>query len=686
MTNHLVGDVYQKVIEEVVAASTNDFEESGVGQATLEDLRQEWQRQLSMKRIATMPWDPKPAPVQPAQSSNPPMQSSSSNGLPSNPYTNGHSNGPPNGAAGYPNAVQRMKPEAPSESQYHGLPQMNNYQQIGPNQGGMHRAQQLVEQQFGAQAAASIQRGGLALPGQQKPPQGLQMPGQNPNLQHQYAHQQQQQALRQQQQLQQQQQHPRIKMENNSPSLPQGQYQQQRPESKPAYGQTDGADEAMDQWNAMLAQRRAAAAEDMLYADHMMRDRILAQAEESSRGLMMPLEQHEARQQKRKRAPVGRSAVSAGPAVPQYDGNLEIDDDRKPIKDESGALKDEDDDDEDADAINSDLDDPEDELNAVDNDDDESGDSILCTYDKVQRVKNKWKCTLKDGVLSTGGKEYLFNKGTATAQHFDEPPRTTSVLLVVVAGLPRSDLTTYIETALRRDNGIRSITILGSEEQQPGLKLLKMNLYALLGRIGRGASVEVVLRRHWTSEDVSQRLSWSIAQSDVGDHGHKELAGVICDVAESVMATEEVLDMDSGAFESAWKRSVGFLHAVAHGVVSSLRNPTVDTYGRPTAPDANGRRFRPFLAVTIPPASDTNPDFYLTAVRSLLDRLGPACSDVPLDVGYADELLIPEPIVEPTTKPPLLAPMDGWNDNDDGLSGGESPTKLWAAASEMGYF
>jgi transcription initiation factor TFIIA large subunit len=32
-------------------------------------------------------------------------------------------------------------------------------------------------------------------------------------------------------------------------------------------------------------------------------------------------------------------------------------------------------------------------------------DYMLCTYDKVQRVKNKWKCTLKDGILTTNKKE-----------------------------------------------------------------------------------------------------------------------------------------------------------------------------------------------------------------------------------------------------------------------------------------
>ena len=70
------------------------------------------------------------------------------------------------------------------------------------------------------------------------------------------------------------------------------------------------------------------------------------------------------------------------------------------------------DDDEDEDAINSDLDDPEDETNQINDDDDDNGDTILCTYDKVQRVKNKWKCTLKDGVMKVGQKEWVFHKGT----------------------------------------------------------------------------------------------------------------------------------------------------------------------------------------------------------------------------------------------------------------------------------
>jgi len=64
-------------------------------------------------------------------------------------------------------------------------------------------------------------------------------------------------------------------------------------------------------------------------------------------------------------------------------------------------------------AINSDLDDPdtegEDEADEVASHD---TDIVFCTYDKVARVKNKWKCTLKDGMIHINGKDYLFAKCT----------------------------------------------------------------------------------------------------------------------------------------------------------------------------------------------------------------------------------------------------------------------------------
>jgi len=93
------------------------------------------------------------------------------------------------------------------------------------------------------------------------------------------------------------------------------------------------------------------------------------------------------------------SAAGALPSIQQLDG---VDDDDDDIK-----VKDDEDDE---DAINSDLDDP-DELAGDPDADADTDQAMLCTYDKVQRVKNKWKCTLKDGILKVDGKEYVFHKG-----------------------------------------------------------------------------------------------------------------------------------------------------------------------------------------------------------------------------------------------------------------------------------
>lgn len=60
--------------------------------------------------------------------------------------------------------------------------------------------------------------------------------------------------------------------------------------------------------------------------------------------------------------------------------------------------------------IGSDLDDSdEEELDGM-VDADGNEDMILCLYDKVQRVRNKWKCVLKDGVASIDGRDYVFSK------------------------------------------------------------------------------------------------------------------------------------------------------------------------------------------------------------------------------------------------------------------------------------
>jgi transcription initiation factor TFIIA large subunit len=69
-----------------------------------------------------------------------------------------------------------------------------------------------------------------------------------------------------------------------------------------------------------------------------------------------------------------------------------------------------------------DDDDDEPPLNEDDDDDDEADDFtedndepntqhlVLAQFDKVTRTKNRWKCTLKDGIMHLNGRDVLFNK------------------------------------------------------------------------------------------------------------------------------------------------------------------------------------------------------------------------------------------------------------------------------------
>lgn len=154
----------------------------------------------------------------------------------------------------------------------------------------------------------------------------------------------------------------------------------------------------------MVAARRAADAEDpegRAEADRLMRTHLEAMMAPIETGLGMPLKQMPKGKESRainrvrqeKMAEQSARKLPTGASVPQLDGD---EDDEEKVADE--------------DAINSDLDDPEDDDAAGDGSDDEMIDYMLCTYDKVQRVKNKWKCTLKDGILTTNKKEYLFHK------------------------------------------------------------------------------------------------------------------------------------------------------------------------------------------------------------------------------------------------------------------------------------
>ncbi|KAM0841173.1 hypothetical protein ACQ4PT_059212 [Festuca glaucescens] len=71
------------------------------------------------------------------------------------------------------------------------------------------------------------------------------------------------------------------------------------------------------------------------------------------------------------------------------------------------------DDDDDEPPLNED-DDDEDETDdfTEDNDEPNTQHLVLAQFDKVTRTKNRWKCTLKDGIMHLNGRDVLFNKAS----------------------------------------------------------------------------------------------------------------------------------------------------------------------------------------------------------------------------------------------------------------------------------
>ncbi|KAJ5641983.1 Transcription factor IIAalpha/beta subunit [Penicillium lividum] len=368
MSNQQVGPVFERVIQEVCDASQVDFEESGVDQKTLLDLRETWQHKLSSLNVAHFPWDPTPQPT-PQAPVLPPQATVPSNAPRPPPVQQQHvappvslQQAPPVSAPlplhAQPQVAPMGGPRIKTEPGMNGPPglPMNHPMQVPTNpQAARDRAISAMQQKYGANAASSVH-------------QMHQMQAQGPG-QHAYQHMQQTNG-----------QMPHIKQESGYPTM--------------GPSQTDGGgDDPMADWKAEVARRREAA--DKGFGDHMLREHLKSQMRGlEAGGFLRPLSEHDTPAVLARHAAIDAhlkhtQSASAAPRIPgQVDGE-EADED----------------------AINSDLDDPEDQL-AEDADNDESeGQVMLCTYDKVQRVKNKWKCTLKDGILTSGGREYVFHKG-----------------------------------------------------------------------------------------------------------------------------------------------------------------------------------------------------------------------------------------------------------------------------------
>lgn len=345
---------------------------------------------MSQLQVANFPWDPKletqpPAMSGPAPVNNPPM-------VPSNganyqmsaplPQMSAHSaTAPQMNLHGDP----RIKTEPGLDSSAMGNMNQSGFQpppsMSGP-QRASERASHLLTQSYGPRADASINAIRTNVHPQTHNPN-------QPTSQQFQAHlQQQQQQMQQMQQARangmQPQQRPQMTQEDYQKAMAINTMQQQQraqAQNGVSGAQTDGAGDDFDGPAIVIKRVNANGQEELgrLEIDNLIRDKIAArgQAMEGG-GLMLPL--HQATDSKKRQ----RKVVKTNAGLPQTDGVGSDDDDE--VKDGVKAQAEEIDDD----AINSDLDDSDDGLEENEEDEDGMGHIMLCMYDKVQRVKNKW--------------------------------------------------------------------------------------------------------------------------------------------------------------------------------------------------------------------------------------------------------------------------------------------------------
>lgn len=416
MSNNQVGTVYQQIIQDVVESSRVDFEEGGVDEHVLEELKLGWQSKLSQLGVATFPWDPKPEP-QPTISNPPTVPSNAGNyqsmgtppinqsqpGLPMPQISNGPR------IKAEPGLESPLGMNQPSPYQNQPMPALQNATTA------QQRAAAHLHQNYGPRAAASInaiQSGGQPQQNGSPTIQQLQMmqqraalaqaqgqnvqQGQRPQMtQEQYQRFMQQSTSNQMQQARQNGQHPQNPNNPNSQNQNgQGQSGYQGPP------QTDGpGDEEAESFGVI---RQGGEVMGRVEIDNLIRAQIESMGRHmEGGGLMLPLRKApsstaQGRLQLERQRLRQTQNQSQENGAGQMDGG---DDDVKPEE-------------LDEDAINSDLDDPDEGLNDEEDEDEGMGHIMLCMYDKVQRVKNKWKCVMKDGVLTVNGREYVFHKAS----------------------------------------------------------------------------------------------------------------------------------------------------------------------------------------------------------------------------------------------------------------------------------
>lgn len=248
------------------------------------------------------------------------------------------------------------------------------------------------------------------------------------------------------------------------------------------------------------------------------------------------------------------------------------------------------------------------------------------------------------------------------------PPEAKGTLLLGIAASPHRSVVSYLQSMLKK-SFYKQVFILGSVEQETELKQLKVDIYALLGRLGQEASVQMELRSSWDEVEVYTAVSKAVAEGDA-------IHGVLCSPAyENVRSSgTDIMALDQDQLGLPWKSSIGFLHSVAKFALPNFRSSGHE-YKQPG-----------LFLVTSPSEQSPTSTLYNAGCRTIMTLLVEANAGKSLTIDYAENVLLPEPgpaRVKSNGGPKVPALNLTRDPKPDEYPPPDSPTKLWALYNEF---
>lgn len=241
-----------------------------------------------------------------------------------------------------------------------------------------------------------------------------------------------------------------------------------------------------------------------------------------------------------------------------------------------------------------------------------------------------------------------------------QPPTTSQgLLLITIAGAPDPSTIASLR-ALVKKHSFSGVVIIGSSEHGVEIKKLKMDVFALIGKLGLELSVQIHLQDTWGESEIVASV-----QEALGSVHH--IGSVMCYPSYNYprTAAKEILNLERSELERSWMDGLGFLHAVAKATIPQLQKQ-------------DSERSSVFLLMTSA-ANTAAALISKNACEMLIGQLGTAESSSKLVVGSSETLLLPDPELLQADEPPssVLEPAAQLDADTYTFKTGESPTKLW---------